>query len=184
MAFIDTRTFDIFFDINDSDKDFVFECDDAIAPAIRILNLKGYTTTYCCGGHPYPSRIELISRKSPKKIRSIVYGVYDVKEVTLDDLKDTYHYDMAYILINNSKKKKNKHLYLVKALQEVDKTCYISFKKGHRPKKLPKGWKCDEDDADVIRHKIKFKFTIKFFHKQAKAMENLVDWAEALPMYK
>ena len=34
----------------DRTKDF--QCDDLIAPAIMLLNLKGYKTLYCCSGHP------------------------------------------------------------------------------------------------------------------------------------
>lgn len=34
------------------DKSPYFECDDLIAPAILLLNNKGYKTKYCCCGHP------------------------------------------------------------------------------------------------------------------------------------
>jgi hypothetical protein len=38
-------------------KSKTFECDEWIAPVIRILNHKGYKTKYCCSGHPtYISR--------------------------------------------------------------------------------------------------------------------------------
>ena len=61
MAIIDTRTWKIFqgTDIDEVDKNS-FECDDIIAPAIRILNQKGYFTQGCCAGHPYAMNIELV----------------------------------------------------------------------------------------------------------------------------
>lgn len=31
----------------------LFEIDDLILPIIRILNIKGYVTQYCCSGHGY-----------------------------------------------------------------------------------------------------------------------------------
>ena len=31
----------------------VVEIDDLLLPIIKLLNLKGYTSTYCCSGHSY-----------------------------------------------------------------------------------------------------------------------------------
>ena len=33
----------------------VIEVDENLIPTIRMLNDKGYTTTYCCSGHPWTS---------------------------------------------------------------------------------------------------------------------------------
>lgn len=58
MAYIHKETFEIYdeysmgYDTNE-DLDFLFEVDDLLAPAISKLNLKGYTTKYCCQGHPF-----------------------------------------------------------------------------------------------------------------------------------
>ena len=56
MALIDKDTFEIFSDVSSPEVENTFECDDFIAPAIRVLNLKGYKTCFCCSGHPFLSK--------------------------------------------------------------------------------------------------------------------------------
>ena len=54
MAFINKNDFSIVNRVIDNkmENDY-FECDDLIAPAISLLNRKGYKTLFCCSGHPY-----------------------------------------------------------------------------------------------------------------------------------
>lgn len=35
----------------------LIEIDDLILPIIKLLNIKGYRTTYCCSGHAYENEI-------------------------------------------------------------------------------------------------------------------------------
>lgn len=54
MAFINKNDFSIVHLIQDKQsEDNYFECDELIAPAISLLNKKGYKTTFCCSGHPF-----------------------------------------------------------------------------------------------------------------------------------
>lgn len=58
QVLIDKRDFRIY-DLSAADGDNLkredcFECDELIAPAIHILNLKGYYTTASSAGHPFP----------------------------------------------------------------------------------------------------------------------------------
>ena len=54
MALINTKDFSIVSGNDDVfDTDIYFECDDLIAPAISLLNKKGYKTKFCCSGHPF-----------------------------------------------------------------------------------------------------------------------------------
>lgn len=52
MFYMDKNTFRIYDQLseNENENDF-FEVDELIAPIIRILNLKGYLTEFCCSGH-------------------------------------------------------------------------------------------------------------------------------------
>lgn len=54
MAYINKKDFSIVGYVQDQRlKENYFECDDLIAPAISLLNKKGYKTVFCCSGHPY-----------------------------------------------------------------------------------------------------------------------------------
>jgi hypothetical protein len=52
MVYIDTKKYDIYYDITDIRvRAPLFEVDEMIAPVISLLNKKGYWTVYCCSGH-------------------------------------------------------------------------------------------------------------------------------------
>lgn len=52
MPYIDTKNYNIYYDIQDIRiKAPLFEVDEMIAPIISLLNKKGYKTKYCCSGH-------------------------------------------------------------------------------------------------------------------------------------
>lgn len=54
MAYMHKKTFDIYAEVHDiQNPDDYFVVDDLIALPIQILNRKGYTTKFCCVGHPF-----------------------------------------------------------------------------------------------------------------------------------
>ena len=54
MAYLHKKTFDILQRGGlDNDRHDYFEVDDMMALPVRVLNQKGYTTTFCCAGHPF-----------------------------------------------------------------------------------------------------------------------------------
>ena len=48
------KTFEIYMEVQDekTPNDWFF-VDDMIAPSIQLLNRNGYTTEWCCAGHPF-----------------------------------------------------------------------------------------------------------------------------------
>lgn len=52
MACMHKETFEIYHNEYHILYDGFVEIDELIAPAIQILNRKGYKTTHCCSGHP------------------------------------------------------------------------------------------------------------------------------------
>ena len=72
------KTFEIWADSNiDGFENEHFEVDELIAPVIRELNLKGYTTKFCCSGHPYYMFNEAFT-KTEKDATAIV-GLIDTE---------------------------------------------------------------------------------------------------------
>lgn len=184
MALIDKDTFEIFSDVNSPEVENTFECDDFIAPAIRVLNLKGYKTRFCCSGHPFLYKTECVSyhSESDVDIYKCFPGVYSVKEVELEDLKDTPYYDGLPELIESEPKPTNKKLYFVKLKQFTSDEAYITFEEGMAPDTLPEGWEFDEDLPEHISIEIPLTTEMDFFFNQLKIMEKLLQWANDLPV--
>lgn len=183
MALIDKDTFEIFSDVNSPEVENTFECDDFIAPTIRVLNLKGYKTRFCCSGHPFSNKNEFVSYHGPDlDIYKCFPGVYYVKEVELEDLKGTLHYDGLSDMIESEPKTTDKKLYIVKLKQFAATEAYISFEEGIVPDTLPEGWEFDEDLPERISIEISLTTEMDFFFKQLKIMEKLLQWANDLPV--
>ena len=53
MAYMHKETFDIVVENSVKNPDDYFYIDELIALPIQILNRKGYTTKFCCAGHPF-----------------------------------------------------------------------------------------------------------------------------------
>jgi hypothetical protein len=68
MALINKSTFEIIDGtalelIPEDIREDYFEVDDLIALSVSELNKRGYTTTYCCSGHPFEGLVEVFSAK-------------------------------------------------------------------------------------------------------------------------
>ena len=182
MALIDKNTFEIFDAINNDEIKNTFECDDLIAPAIRVLNLKGYKTCYCCSGHPFPSKTECLSYGSATvdDFYESFSGIYEIKEVKLEDLKDESAYERAKELMEGYSKPGDNKLYIIKMQQYVSNEAYISFEEGMLPNTLPEGWEFDVQYS--IRVEMPATTEMEFFSNQVKVMEDLLKWANNLPV--
>ncbi len=180
MAFIDKDTFEIFSDINSPEVENAFECDDFIAPTIRVLNLKGYKTRFCCSGHPFPIKSEIVSySRSDDEIYEAFPGVYYVKEVKLEDLKGRLDYEVVTEMVEKEPKPTDKKLYLVKLKQLEDIEAYILFEEGMAPDTLPEDW--EFDGPDLICIDTLPTTEMDFFFNQITVMEKLLKWANDLP---
>lgn len=75
MAYINKKDFSIMQSINELLVKDYFECDDLMAPAISLLNKKGYKTKFCCSGHTYPKHVGSFGKTLPNtyKMREIIY---------------------------------------------------------------------------------------------------------------
>ena len=111
-SIIDKTTFDICKHAEDHKE--VFICDKEIAPAISLLNKKGYETYASCSGH---YKIEF-------------YEWFDEDINKLEELKNN-----PRIIIKNIKEKSFDYW------SEVDKTqVYVLFKKQYSFNNLPEGF--------------------------------------------
>ena len=68
MACMHKETFEIYYNDLRIVPDGYVEIDELIAPAIQVLNRKGYTTIGCCSGHPLKGTISPISSEMGHEI--------------------------------------------------------------------------------------------------------------------
>lgn len=132
MAYINKNDFTIVSFVDVLFEDQYFECDDLIAPAISLLNKKGYKTLFCCSGHPYGSIDTDICEEDDTEIdESFVLRrgkSIDIKyECNLDDKEiEEYPYYISYK--NNA----------------LDSAFYIAFKERYQFSYLPSDFYTDE----------------------------------------
>lgn len=105
MAYINKNDFHIVNYVSDRIlKCDYFECDDLIAPAISLLNQKGYKTNFCCSGHPFPSIDTILTKEIPNDIN--ILRIENTNEVNLieyfgtDDI-DPQEYPYCIVYIND-----------------------------------------------------------------------------------
>lgn len=152
-------------------KDYI-EVDDMIAPVIKLLNEKGYTTTFSCSGH-------------------YEWTLYN-GGCSYEDLNNIpSHINILY------KKKvfpdsNGNHLYSIIYESDDNRSLYIAFKYGiglwlHN-QELPEGFIWDDINEDCeldckfcIRYHYKEKDFIPFIKEQVEVIEKLYNWAKELP---
>ena len=170
MAFINKNDFSIVSYVSDCilSKNY-FECDDLIAPAISLLNKKGYKTEFCCSGHPYSVIDSMAASAYPseKDIENI--GIISI--VPSENTKD----------IPDWVDKKEYSYYITFYNSYPDCGFYVTFKEDYEFNNLPKGayiheeggiyWNIDEPSTNDFNMVTRiYEFNKAFY-----------EWVEKLP---
>ena len=189
MAYIHKETFEILQhnNLEDSLDDF-FEVDDLIALPIQALNRKGYTTTYCCCGHPFEEVCEAFSKHEVTVEDFPLWGAFKVEEIENKECPEN----------------KFRILYRNRPFREG----YISFAKDISLPPLPEGFYIHDDKEDdsnikmtmmdenweIAKEQPEKALTVTWYYKDdtpvydylAEAVEDmrtLYNWALGLPDY-
>lgn len=159
-SIIDKESFEVYTHAEDHPK--VFVCDKLIAPAVALLNKKGYKTFASCSGH--------------YKIEFYEYLNEDIK-----NLEEYQKYDDVII----KKVRDDSFDYWL----EVSKTeNYILFAKEYKFDTLPEEFKVEYDPRTHIWSEISF-YDENDEHRKRSDIQNeiedkcnrLKEWAECLP---
>lgn len=94
MIYMNKETFDLSEGYDSNKENEYVEIDENIAMAISILNKNGYTTEFCCGGHPYIDELysnEVLDRdeygydiSSPILFYVLFNGLYNFNDIDTD----------------------------------------------------------------------------------------------------
>ena len=176
MAIINKKDFSILaFDTREATRDDYFECDDLIAPAISLLNRKGYRTDFCCSGHPYGYIQEGICfhKLDPDDYQveegfSLLYFSNEVPEDCLDE-------EMKEI---------EDKCYVVEKCDYME-GFYILFDKVYEFPPLPEGAELDNHlDSITIRWDFDDYLYLDYFERMDKIYEfnkAFYEWVKTLP---
>ena len=175
MAIITTKGYEILMDTAAENVDGYFECDELIAPAIAVLNKKGYTTTHSCSGHPYEDIGKMI-----------IHLQEEDKDLTPFQLREKY--DLYTV---SSKRNKNGTIDATKR-DAICYCAYIDFASYVKLPSIPEGF---DFNGRLLRQSMKDFFTeddeesaemdiFSYFEKRLAVMKRLYDWAESLPDYE
>ncbi len=160
MAYMNRDTFDI---INNSnievylDDDF-FEIDDYIAKPVQTLNRKGYTTRFCCSGHPFETVNEIILLSPEDEDPDSMPGIVQSKLLPDGTVSLTVR-------------------------QALDCEAYISFEPSIcLPESAPEGWRRFGDNIRCFWPYSDDPLTCML--SVYEAMRKLTEWADSLPDMK
>ena len=155
MAYINKKDFSIIAGSNiDEYLEDCFECDDMIAPVISELNKKGYTTKFCCSGHPYIDHSEAICLNPELDPRDLFVGVESIEPMEDGNRRVTFN-------------------------QWLSNGIYIAFESGKMPKKLP-DYAYVEDNAMFIDFDYRGGEEYVFMGVLLKYNRMLYKWAKGL----
>ena len=171
MAYINKNDFSIVGYIDNYIlADDYFECDDLIAPAISLLNKKGYKTEFCCSGHPFAvidscALAEYPSDEQKEKMNLMsINPSKDSKDIPDWVDKEEFPYFVSYLI------------------PYPDCGFYVSFKEIYKFSDLPEDAYIDEDNGGIY-WRIEEKATNDFamvtrIYEFNKAF---YEWVEKLP---
>ena len=171
MALIDKYSFSILtFNEDYRTQDDYFECDDLIAPAISLLNKKGYKTAFCCGGHPF-YRIDLEVREefpSEEDMESAEYKILFV-----DESKKLNKFDFD----------REKYPWCVLCQYNFFDSLYVVFLNKYEFPELPDGFYIDKDNGGIYYDSQRLPLSTESFEGITKIYEiNKIfyEWVEKL----
>ena len=91
MAYMHRNSFEIYMDVQDEKTpNEWFFVDDMIAPSIQLLNRKGYTTAWCCAGHPCTAYFDGVYKCEEFFSRQL-YVAFTEGVTTLPSLPDGFY---------------------------------------------------------------------------------------------
>lgn len=159
MAYMDLKTFEMWAGSNmDKFYDGKVEIDEAIAPVIRELNLKGYKTKFCCSGHPYKFLYEAFA--SSEEVVKATGGLVKAEPSNRED----YPIRILYTMPDNG-------FYV----------WFDGMSSQDFPDPLPEGFWWDEDDDDMIHYTYSADDVFELLEERLCACRSLYQWAENLP---
>jgi hypothetical protein len=206
MAYIDTRTFDIYSDVTIPEVEHrSFECDDLIAPVIKVLNKKGYRITSCRTGHPYPRYQEmyLMVYGDTQEAISSTHGKFIVTPefreeaaiyelINPDDIPEEHRIDNLKIDTDRP--------YAFFRVETKWPVCAVisclAFNEDYfTTDDLPSGWQLadvksynsetgeyETSPNTVMHHMFVYDGDVfRFYQNQLKVFKNLYNWAKNLP---
>ena len=178
MAFINMNDFSIVSNVEDKTiLDQYFECDDLIAPAISLLNKKGYKTTFCCSGHPFSNINVGLLEDEPKK--------EDFQEIgDIIRIENTYEYLQKIKYNDDIEKTSKEYPYCVISNNVFCDIMYVAFEEEYFFPDLPGNayiddgniyWELDETAKEGFELVTKIYEMNKIFYEWVENLDDLTN---------